>query len=113
MIRNETRKQILSERSAIMRTTLQKGLGLMFQARVRTALIFPYIKPRIIPIHMLFVFTPIDIIFLNEKKHVVEIVEKLMPFTLYTSREKASTFIELPSGTIKKTGTRLNDHVSF
>ena len=62
---------------------------------------------------MLFVFYPIDVLFLGKNKVVVEIKESLMPFTVYTPKNKAKYIIELPQGTIKKTKTVLRDKIKF
>ena len=52
-------------------------------------------------IHMLFVFFPIDVLFLDKKKRVVEIKKNLKPFTIYNSKRKAQYVIELPAGRIQ------------
>lgn len=85
----------------------------MFRTSAEPALIFPYQAAQRISIHMLFVFTPIDIIFLDKKKRVVELAANIMPFTFYTSHKKATTFIELPPGTIKTSGTRIGDLLRY
>jgi uncharacterized membrane protein (UPF0127 family) len=82
-----------------------KGTGLMFRAHnaIRgKAWVFTFKTSRRIAVTMLFVFYPIDIIFLDEKNRVIEIVKSLKPFTSYTSRRKSRTFIELDNGTISK-----------
>lgn len=76
-------------------------------------LIFIFKKEKIIPLHMLFVFYPIDILFLNKNKIVAEIKENFKPFSFYTPKNKAQYVIELPQGTIKKTKTALGDRINF
>src|SRR3989344_764867 len=113
MIRNVTRKKILAEQNAIMDSYLQKNIGFMFQSKVEKGLIFPFKKPRRMGIHMMFVFTPIDILFLDDREKIVEMMEKLQPFGFYLSKNKAKTFIELAPNTIKKTGTKIGDKIKF
>ena len=46
---------------------------------------------------MMFVFFPIDIIFLNKNKKIIEIKRNLKPWLFYTSKNKSKFFIEIPS----------------
>ncbi|MDD4251033.1 MAG: DUF192 domain-containing protein [Candidatus ainarchaeum sp.] len=53
-------------------------------------------------VHMIFVFFPIDIIFLNKTKKVVDKIT-LLPFTPnYTPKKPAQYFIEMPKGKASK-----------
>ena len=45
---------------------------------------------------MFFVFYPIDILFLNKNKEIVEIKQNLKPFAFYTPKSKAKYIIEMP-----------------
>ena len=111
-IKNITKKRIIAENATICKNIIAKSLGLMFTLKPKT-LIFIFKKEKIIPLHMLFVFYPIDVLFLGKNKVVVEIKESLMPFTVYTPKNKAKYIIELPQGTIKKTKTVLRDKIKF
>ncbi len=62
---------------------------------------------------MFCVFFPIDIIFLDAKRKVVEIKRDLSPFTNYLPRKNAQYFIELESGIITKTKTRIGHEIVF
>lgn len=60
---------------------------------------FPFESKVNATIHMLFVFFPIDVIFLDKNKKVVDIVKGLKPFTPSCSPKKPAKFlIELPEG---------------
>ncbi|TAL52942.1 MAG: DUF192 domain-containing protein [Nanoarchaeota archaeon] len=111
MIRNITKKKVLMPKSAIMRSYFQKSTGLMLRTKVEKALVFPYGAPKKMAIHMFLVFVPIDIIFLNDKNRVVEIAENIIPFSFYLSKNKASTFIELPKGAAH--GSRVGDLIKI
>jgi len=76
-------------------------------------LIFIFEKEKIIPLHMLFVFYPIGILFLNKNKIIVEIKENFKPFSFYTPKNKALYIIELPKDTIKKSKTEVGDKICF
>ena len=110
-IKNTTKKSIIAKNAILCKNTLSKTIGLMFSKP--RALIFIFKKEKIIPLHMLFVFYPIDILFLNKNKVVAEIKESLMPFSFYTPKNKAQYILELPQGTIRKTKTEIKDKIEF
>ena len=111
-IKNATKKSIIAKNAELCRNIFTKSFGLMFSIKPKP-LIFIFKKEKIIPLHMLFVFYPIDILFLNKNKAVVEIKESLRPFSFYTPKKKALYIIELPQGTIKKTKTAVGDKIKF
>jgi len=110
-IRNLTRKTLLSENAKICKSALSKFIGMMF-SRPR-ALVFAFKEEKITSLHMLFVFYPIDVLFLDKSKKIVEIKENFMPFSFYRPKNKALYIIELPEGTIKKSKTGLGDKIGF
>lgn len=114
MIFNATKKTLLAKNKRILKNSFSKSLGLMFSKKIKDkGLIFEFEKEKPHSIHMLFVFFPIDILFLDEKKKAVEIKENLRPFSFYTSKRPAKYFIELPEGIIKKTKTSVKDLIVF
>ena len=62
---------------------------------------------------MFFVFYPIDVLFLDKTKIIVDIKEHFRPFTFYKSRKKAMYAVELPHGIIKQTKTETGDKIKF
>jgi len=94
---------------------LSKGLGLMLRTEQSvddTAWIFSFKNPRKISLTMAFVFFSIDVIFLNEKKEVVEMTS-LNSWESYFPKERANYCIELKRGTIAAVDLRLGDKLSF
>ena len=112
MIKNTTRKTILEKKYKICKNIFSKTLGLMFSTKPKT-LIFIFKKEKIIPLHMFFVFFPIEVLFLDKNKIVVEIKENFKPFTFYNPRKKSKYIIELPKDSIKKSKTKINDKIIF
>ena len=110
-IKNSTRKRVIVKNAAVCKSVISKAAGLMFSKR--KPLIFVFEREKIVPLHMLFVFYPIDVLFLDKNKVVVEIKERFMPFAFYTPKRKAQYIIEIPVKTIKKTKTKLGDKISF
>lgn len=88
--------------------------GLMFKGRLSDcALLFPLKKPSHVSIHMLFVFFPIEVLFLDEDKVIVDI-NRLRPFVGYrSSKTKISYVVELPIGTVEGQSLELGDKLQF
>ena len=78
----------------ICKTVWSQIKGLMFSRKKN--LLFVFDKPDYIDLHMLFVFFPIDALYLNEYKEIVEI-KHMKPFRLfsYRAKHKAKYIIEL------------------
>lgn len=75
------------------KSIFSKSIGLMFSKPKNIVLEFK--KPRRIGLHMLFVFYPIDVLFLDENKKIVEIKENLGPFWFYSSKKNAKYAVEI------------------
>jgi len=61
----------------------------------RKNLVFVFDKERNISLHNWFVFFPIDVLFLDSKKQIVEIKKGLRPFGFYFAKKKARYIVEL------------------
>lgn len=94
---NATSGEIVFEKTRFARSAGERAKGLMFAKRgqVDYALIFEL--PRAgrfeAAIHMLFVFFPIDALFLDEQKKIVDLCLNLAPFSLGHVPRQASQFI--------------------
>jgi len=114
MITNITKNKIICTNKKILKTSISKAIGLMFSRKINDiGYVFIFSKPLIIDLHMFFVFFPIDVIFLDEDKFVIEMKENFFPFTVYLSKKKAKYFIEFPNHTIKTKKISINDKISF
>ncbi len=65
----------------------------MFRPKQNLLMIFK--KPQKISLHNFFVFYPIDVLLLNEKREVVEIKQNFKPFTLWLSTKEGKYLVEL------------------
>jgi len=90
-----------------------KYIGLMFKFKIENNLIFEFKKEDIYPVHMFFVFFPIDVVYLNKDKVVIEIKENLKPFSYYKPKNKARYIIELEKNFIKKNKIKITDKIQF
>ena len=130
-IKNLTKKEVISNHYKLCDNILSKFMGLMFSkpekikdflgpensknflGKQNNALIFKFNKEKTIELHMLFVFYPIDVLFLNKNKVVVDKKEDFKPFTFYKSKKKAMYAIELPNGVVRKTKTEIGDKIEI
>ena len=110
-IKNITKSRNIAGNAEICDDIFSKFVGLMFSKKRKRALIFKFDKENAIALHMLFVFYPIDVLFLDEKMVVVDKKENFLPFTFCKSGRKAMYAIELPEGAIKKSKTEIGDKV--
>jgi len=112
-IRNTSRNCILENKIRLCDTTISKFIGLMFSKKSDRVLIFKFSHEKIVPLHMIFVFYPIDVLFLNKEKVVVELKENFGPFTFYTPKKKAMYVVEMPKNSTKKLKVKVGDKTEF
>ncbi len=116
MIRNKTKNKIIAKKARITKNILLKARGLMFSSRKAVknrALVFEFVREQRVGLHMIFVFYPIDVIFLNEKKRVVE-TTTLKPFCpSYVPKKRAKYVVECEQGTIERSKTKIGDVLRF
>ena len=95
-------------------SVISKAFGLRFRKKpVDKALIFTFDSPKTVLMDMWFVFYPIDVVFLDSDKKVVEIKEKFLPFSFYKSNKKAVYIIEFENGIIKKNNISIGEKLIF
>jgi len=111
IIKNSTRNRTLSKNAKICENIFSKAFGLMFSKK--KSLIFIFNEEIINPLHMFFVFFPIDVLLLDKNKKVVDMKINFKPFSIYFPKNKAKYILELSNGTIKNSGTKLGDRISF
>jgi uncharacterized protein len=115
MIKNSSNGRILAKNTKHCKSFFGKAKGLMFTLpKQGQGLVFHFSKEEIIPITMLFVFYPIDILWLNERKEIVEMKEKAHPFLFSISpKRKAKYVVELPSRRISESETKIGQKIIF
>ncbi len=98
--------------------------GLMFRRSIPDdyAMVFVFPKPKRVSVHALFMWFPIDVIFLNSDKRIIDIT-RLDPWIGYRCVKDVSYMLETNSGTSDRCGlvvgtklvfdtvaTSINDH---
>ncbi len=79
-----------------------KFRGLMFTRKSDRALVFRFAREKRTALHMFFVFYPIDVVYLNSARIIVEMKPNFRPFRVYFPGNKARYVLELPAGYIQK-----------
>ncbi|MEW6295770.1 MAG: DUF192 domain-containing protein [Candidatus Diapherotrites archaeon] len=118
MLYNKTRRKEIIGRIKKAGSFWGKFKGLMLERKEKFnyGLVFDFRAEKRIEasIHMLFVFFPIDLVYLNKEKKVIELKHGIKPWSLnYTPKRKAHYLIELPEGTIKKKKIGLKDELKW
>ena len=109
MIRNITKNKSCEEEVTILNTIWGWTRGLMF-SKPKT-LVFDFKHYQTISLHMLFVFFPIDVIYLDNNK-TVNSIATLYPFISYYTN-KARWVIETPKGRLKKLNISIGDKLNW
>jgi uncharacterized membrane protein (UPF0127 family) len=107
--------KLLMKKVKHAKTSWQRTKGLMFEEEKQFdyALVFDFPNESKIgtSLHMIFVFFPIDVLFLNSKKEVVD-KTTMTPFQPnYTPKKAAKYVIEMPNGKNKK--VKIGDKISW
>ncbi len=107
MLFNKTTRKKVCGKARLANHPWQKLKGLMFEDEKNFdyALVFDLGEEHRFSagIHMMFVFFPIDVVWLDKNKKVVDKVEGIKPFTPnYIPKKRARYFVELPVGNGKK-----------
>tara|TARA_Y100000310_G_C19962857_1_gene481976 strand:- start:87 stop:455 length:369 start_codon:yes stop_codon:yes gene_type:complete len=106
---------ILAHRAKLIKSFLGKAKGLMFSRIVgASGLIFELEKEsrRNATIHMLFVLSKIDVLWLDSNKRIVDIKQNLTPFIGFARpKEKARYVVELPSNSTQT--VKVGDIIEF
>lgn len=95
-------------KTTICNNFLCQIIGLMFNPIKKNMIFVMNGKERVI-MHTFFMFYKIDVLFLDNKKQVVEAKRKLRPFNLYRSRVKPKYVLEMPDAS----KINLGDFIEF
>lgn len=82
----------------IIYSSFRKTIGLMFKKKLTQPYLFIFQKEKTIYIHTFFCRQPIDMIFLDKQKRVIEIKTNVRPWTYLGKITNVSYMIEAKSG---------------
>lgn len=110
-ISNPVRQSVLGDRIGVADTTLTRFVGLMGRGSLAPGhglLIRPSNG-----VHTLWMRFSIDVLLLDREYRVLSAYRNLRPFRLTSINWKASSALELPSGTIAVSNTQLGDQLEL
>jgi uncharacterized membrane protein (UPF0127 family) len=122
MIINKTKNTILAKEIEIADNSGKRARGLMFRDSLpeNQALLMVFPKDSNHKIWMFGMKFPLDLVFLDSGKRVIEIHKNIKPMNLnprtwktYCSGKHAKYVLELYPGTVKKTRTEPGDLIGF
>ena len=93
---------VLANKAKYCENFLPRAKGLMFSRPLKQGSGVVLVSPKEgileTTIHMLFVFFPLDIVWLNKDKEIVDMQRKVKPFTFVAPKKAAKYVLELPCG---------------
>jgi uncharacterized membrane protein (UPF0127 family) len=105
---NKTKDSVLADSFEECVTFWQQTKGMMFRKEV-VPLVFKFSKEQKVKLHSWFCPDNIDLVFLDENWEVVETCPEWETRSSYESRNPCLFLLELPHGTIFRTGTQVGD----
>jgi hypothetical protein len=111
VIENRTRQARLADQAEVARGPLRRGLGLM--GRRGWSDWDGLVLDRCGSIHTFFMRMPIDVVYLDRQGTVLRADPAVPPWRVGPIVRRARTVLELPVGTIARTGTQPGDSVTL
>jgi uncharacterized membrane protein (UPF0127 family) len=108
-VRNETRDTVLAEAADVANTSATRRTGLLKHTGLKAGeglLIVPCES-----VHTFFMKFPIDLVYLDKRRKVRKI-RHAMPAWRLSACLSAHSVLELPAGTLQRTGTAVGDELS-
>jgi hypothetical protein len=112
MLYNLTRETVLAERTTLASNFFKRLRGLMFSRSFPRTFEALVISP-CNAVHTMFMFYPIDVVFVNDKLQVIHFCRELRPGRFSPVVKGSRQVVELPAGTVSHTGTQVGDYLSF
>ncbi len=111
IIENRDRGSVLGEAIEVADTALRRVKGLLGRECLEDGqgLLFK----RCSSLHTFFMRFPIDIVFTDRRGKVLKSSPEVKPFKLVAAPFRSHYALELPVGSILKSGTRVGDKLSF
>jgi uncharacterized membrane protein (UPF0127 family) len=104
-------KKIIAKDAILISSFIRQMIGLRFSKQKN--LIFDFKKEKKEVIDMFFVCYPIDLIFLDKDKKVIELKRNFRPFEFYKNKKPARYMIELKNNSIKEKSIVIGDKIEF
>ncbi len=112
MLYNSTKKKLLAKKIKLASNFFSRLQGLMFSTSFPDSFSALIISP-CNAVHTMFMFYPIDVLFVDDKLQVVHSCSELRPGRFSPIVKGSCQAIELPAGTVAYTDTQVGDFLSF
>ena len=109
-MRNQTRNAVLGDAVDVADTSEKRRVGLLKHERLN-----PGDGLWIVPcesVHTFFMKFPIDLVYIDKKRKVRKVRNTMLPWRL-SACLSAHSILELPAGTVERTGTQPGDELSI
>ncbi len=108
---NVTRNRLVANQVSVADTFLRSVIGLIGRKRLPEGhgLWIPHCGS----VHTFWMRFPIDVVFLNNERTVVHLVENMAPFRVSRHLGQARSILELPVKAIQSSRTELGDRLEF
>jgi uncharacterized protein len=109
-VRNETRQTVLADAADVADTSAARNTGLLKHERLE-----PGAGLLIVPcqsVHTFFMKFPIDLVYIDKKRKVRK-VRHAVPAWRMSACWTARSVLELPAGTVQRTGTQAGDQLAI
>jgi len=105
---------LITANAELADTFRKQAVGLMFRKSLNGALVFDMGRLTYDGIHMLFVRFPIDVVFLDADKRIVDVKAHVRPWVgTAFPRSRFRYAIELPAGAIEKYSLRAGERLAW
>lgn len=97
-------------------TLFRQMKGLMFRRSIPKdyAMIFDVRRERYVDIHMMFVKFPLDVVYLNRDRRIIDIKPALKPWVGFAlPKSPAQYVIELPAGSVERAALKIGETLSW
>lgn len=112
-------------KAEIAKNILQQSIGLMFRKKLNKSegMLFVFTNEWKTPFWMLFTFIPVDIIWIDKNKKIIDIAKNTTPFTkntwikaitkTYNSKKPFKYALEINAGISKELSFKIGEKVEF
>ncbi|MFN8008936.1 MAG: DUF192 domain-containing protein [Terriglobia bacterium] len=111
LVTNVTRGKTLADSLEVADTFLKSLIGLIGQSSLRKGQGL-WINP-CQSVHTFWMRFPIDVLFLDQKGVVVDVIESMKPFRISKHFWKARSVLELPAASVRESSTQAGDLIEF
>lgn len=110
-VENLSRGTVLAERCRVARSLVQRVFGLHLLPRLATN--EGLLLPGATTIDTTFMSYAIDLVFLDRSRRVTRTVHDLRPWRMVLRAHGGRDCLELPAGTVLRTGTQAGDEIAL